>query len=78
MEEVLDDHFPAAVADDISSCWSSASSAPSFDTFGIIGAVTSGGLPKATEVLVTKVYYDGVHSLNLGSSSAQSVILMAS
>ena len=48
-----------------------------FDTFGIIDAVTSGGPAKATEVLVYKVYYDGVHALNLGSSSAQSVILMA-
>ena len=48
-----------------------------FDTFGIIDAVTTGGPAKATEVLVYKVYYDGVHSLNLGSSSAQSVILMA-
>lgn len=48
-----------------------------FDTFGIIDAVTNGGPAKATEVLVYKVYYDGVHALNLGSSSAQSVILMA-
>ena len=48
-----------------------------FDTFGIIDAVTAGGPAKATEVLVYKVYYDGVHALNLGSSSAQSVILMA-
>ena len=48
-----------------------------FDTFGIIDAVTGGGPAKATEVLVYKVYYDGVHSLNLGSSAAQSVILMA-
>ena len=48
-----------------------------FDTFGIIDAVTNGGPAQATEVLVYKVYYDGVHSLNLGSSSAQSVILMA-
>jgi sn-glycerol 3-phosphate transport system permease protein len=47
-----------------------------FDTFGIIDAVTSGGPAKATEVLVYKVYYDGVVALNLGSSSAQSVILM--
>ncbi|MGL4233457.1 MAG: sn-glycerol-3-phosphate ABC transporter permease UgpA [Casimicrobium sp.] len=47
-----------------------------FDTFGIIDAVTSGGPAKATEVLVYKVYYDGVHALNLGSSAAQSVILM--
>ncbi|TAG04978.1 MAG: sn-glycerol-3-phosphate ABC transporter permease UgpA [Betaproteobacteria bacterium] len=48
-----------------------------FDTFGIIDAVTSGGPAKATEVLVYKVYYDGVVALNLGTSSAQSVILMA-
>jgi len=48
-----------------------------FDTFGIIHAVTAGGPAKATEVLVYKVYYDGVLSLNLGGSSAQSVILMA-
>jgi sn-glycerol 3-phosphate transport system permease protein len=48
-----------------------------FDTFGIIHAVTGGGPAKATETLVYKVYNDGVVNLNLGSSSAQSVILMA-
>jgi sn-glycerol 3-phosphate transport system permease protein len=48
-----------------------------FDTFGIIHAVTAGGPAKATEILVYKVYYDGVHALDLGGSSAQSVILMA-
>ncbi len=48
-----------------------------FDTFGVIHAVTGGGPAKATEILVYKVYFDGVHALNLGSSSAQSVILMA-
>jgi sn-glycerol 3-phosphate transport system permease protein len=48
-----------------------------FDTFGVVHAVTSGGPAKATEILVYKVYYDGVHALDLGSSSAQSVILMA-
>ncbi len=47
-----------------------------FDTFGIIDAVTNGGPAKATEVLVYKVYYDGVVALNLGSSAAQSVVLM--
>ncbi len=47
-----------------------------FDTFGIIHTVTSGGPAKATEVLVYKVYFDGVVALDLGSSSAQSVILM--
>jgi sn-glycerol 3-phosphate transport system permease protein len=47
-----------------------------FDTFGIIHAVTSGGPAKATETLVYKVYNDGFVNLNLGSSAAQSVILM--
>ena len=48
-----------------------------FDTFGVIHTVTSGGPAKATEILVYKVYYDGVIALDLGASSAQSVILMA-
>jgi len=47
-----------------------------FDTFGVIHAVTSGGPAKATEVLVYKVFYDGVVALDLGGSAAQSVILM--
>jgi sn-glycerol 3-phosphate transport system permease protein len=48
-----------------------------FDTFGIIHAVTGGGPGKATETLVYKVYNDGFVNLQLGSSAAQSVILMA-
>jgi sn-glycerol 3-phosphate transport system permease protein len=48
-----------------------------FDTFGIIHNVTQGGPAKATEILVYKVWYDGVVGLDLGSSAAQSVILMA-
>jgi sn-glycerol 3-phosphate transport system permease protein len=47
-----------------------------FDTFGVIHSVTAGGPAKATEILVYKVWYDGVVGLDLGSSSAQSVILM--
>ncbi|CAN5137792.1 sn-glycerol-3-phosphate ABC transporter permease UgpA [soil metagenome] len=47
-----------------------------FDTFGIIHAVTGGGPAKATETLVYKVYQDGFVSLQLGFSSAESVILM--
>ena len=47
-----------------------------FDTFGIIHAVTGGGPGKATETLVYKVYNDGFVNLQLGSSAAQSVILM--
>jgi sn-glycerol 3-phosphate transport system permease protein len=48
-----------------------------FDTFGIIDAVTGGGPGRATETLVYKVYNDGFVNLMLGSSAAQSVILMA-
>ena len=47
-----------------------------FDTFCIIHAVTGGGPGKATETLVYKVYNDGFVNLQLGSSAAQSVILM--
>ncbi|MBK3745931.1 sn-glycerol-3-phosphate ABC transporter permease UgpA [Paraburkholderia aspalathi] len=47
-----------------------------FDTFGIIHSVTGGGPARATETLVYKVYNDGFVNLNLGSSAAQSVILM--
>jgi len=47
-----------------------------FDTFGVISAVTQGGPATATETLVYKVYKDGVHNLDLGSSAAQSVVLM--
>ncbi len=47
-----------------------------FETFGTIQALTGGGPGKATETLIVKVYRDGVVNLELGSSSAQSVILM--
>ena len=47
-----------------------------FDTFGIIDSVTAGGPAKATETLVYKVYSDGRLGGDLGSSAAQSVILM--
>ncbi len=48
-----------------------------FDTFGTIWALTQGGPGKSTETLLVKVYRDGVINLDLGSSSAQSVVLMA-
>jgi len=48
-----------------------------FDTFGIIHALTAGGPGKATETLIYKLWVDGVVNLDLGGSSAQSVILMA-
>jgi sn-glycerol 3-phosphate transport system permease protein len=47
-----------------------------FDTFGVIHSLTQGGPGKATETLIYRVYTDGVMNLNLGSSAAQSVILM--
>ena len=48
-----------------------------FDTFGIVHAITKGGPGKDTEILVYKVFNDGFVGLDLGSSAAQSVILMA-
>jgi sn-glycerol 3-phosphate transport system permease protein len=48
-----------------------------FESFPVIDAVTKGGPGQATELLVYKLYKDGFIGLNLGSSGAQSVILMA-
>jgi sn-glycerol 3-phosphate transport system permease protein len=47
-----------------------------FDTFAIIDTATSGGPGQATQILVYKVYADGFRGLDLGSSYAQSVVLM--
>jgi sn-glycerol 3-phosphate transport system permease protein len=47
-----------------------------FDTFGTIFALTQGGPGKDTETLVIKVFRDGVINQDVGSSSAQSVVLM--
>lgn len=47
-----------------------------FDTFAIVDATTHGGPGKDTAILVYKVYYDGFKALDLGSSAAQSVVLM--
>jgi sn-glycerol 3-phosphate transport system permease protein len=47
-----------------------------FDTFGTIYALTQGGPGKDTETLVVKVFRDGVINQDIGSSSAQSVVLM--
>lgn len=48
-----------------------------FGSFGVIHAVTHGGPGGATEIMVFKLWKDGFIGLNLGSSAAQSVILMA-
>ncbi|EAQ04059.1 probable sn-glycerol-3-phosphate transmembrane abc transporterprotein [Pseudooceanicola batsensis HTCC2597] len=47
-----------------------------FETFGVVHATTSGGPGNATNILVYKVWRDAFEGLNLGSSAAQSVILM--
>ena len=47
-----------------------------FDTFATIAALTHGGPGKATEILVFKVYQDGIVNIDIGSSAAQSVVLM--
>jgi sn-glycerol 3-phosphate transport system permease protein len=48
-----------------------------FSAFGVIHAVTQGGPGNATAIMVFKLWKDGFIGLNLGSSAAQSVILMA-
>ncbi len=48
-----------------------------FDTFGVIHTVTQGGPGGATNILVYKVYQDGFVGLDLGSSAAQSIVLMS-
>lgn len=48
-----------------------------FETFGIVDATTKGGPGKDTAILVYKVYVDGFKAMDMGSSAAQSVVLMA-
>ena len=47
-----------------------------FGTFGVIHTITSGGPEQSTTILVYKVFSDGFVSQDLGSSAAQSVILL--
>lgn len=47
-----------------------------FDTFAVIDATTEGGPAQATNIMVYKVYFDGFIGQNMGSSAAQSVVLM--
>lgn len=47
-----------------------------FETFGVIHTATQGGPGNATEIMVYKVFKDGFVGLDLGSSAAQSVVLM--
>lgn len=47
-----------------------------FETFGVIHAITQGGPGRATTTLMYRLYRDGWINLDLGGSSAQSVLLM--
>ena len=47
-----------------------------FETFGVIHTITSGGPQQTTTILVYKVFADGFVGQDLGSSAAQSVILL--
>lgn len=47
-----------------------------FETFAVIDSTTLGGPAQSTNIMVYKVYFDGFVSQNLGSSAAQSVVLM--
>lgn len=48
-----------------------------FETFGVIDTITRGGPGQSTMIMVYKVYADGFVGQDLGSSAAQSVVLMA-
>jgi sn-glycerol 3-phosphate transport system permease protein len=48
-----------------------------FDTFPVIDAATGGGPGQATRTLVYKIFDEGFRGLDIGSSGAQSVVLMA-
>ena len=47
-----------------------------FETFGVIHTITSGGPQQSTTILVYKVFADGFVGKDLGSSAAQSVVLL--
>jgi sn-glycerol 3-phosphate transport system permease protein len=47
-----------------------------FETFGVIHTITAGGPRQSTSILVYKVFADGFVGQDLGSSAAQSVILL--
>ncbi|MGN6667684.1 MAG: sn-glycerol-3-phosphate ABC transporter permease UgpA [Trinickia sp.] len=48
-----------------------------FDTFPVIDAATGGGPAQDTKTLIYKIFTEGFQGLDIGSSGAQSVILMA-
>lgn len=48
-----------------------------FDTFAVVDVMTQGGPGESTSILVYKVYTTAFRGLDLGSSAAQSVVLMS-
>jgi sn-glycerol 3-phosphate transport system permease protein len=48
-----------------------------FDTFPGIDAATGGGPAQSTKTLIYKIFAEGFQGLDIGSSGAQSVVLMA-
>ena len=48
-----------------------------FDTFPVIDAATGGGPAQATKTLIYKIFTEGFQGLDIGSSGAQSIVLMA-
>jgi sn-glycerol 3-phosphate transport system permease protein len=47
-----------------------------FDTFPIIDAATGGGPGQSTRTLIYRIFAEGFQGLDIGSSGAQSVVLM--
>ena len=47
-----------------------------FDTFPVIDAATGGGPAQSTKTLIYKIFLEGFQGLDIGSSGAQSVVLM--
>ncbi|MBC7109185.1 MAG: ABC transporter permease subunit [Methanomassiliicoccales archaeon] len=47
-----------------------------FETFGIIDTLTHGGPSGATEILVYRIYRDGMVNLNVNKAAAQAVLLL--
>jgi sn-glycerol 3-phosphate transport system permease protein len=47
-----------------------------FDTFPVIDAATGGGPAQDTKTLIYKIFTEGFQGLDIGSSGAQSVVLM--
>lgn len=47
-----------------------------FDTFPVIDAATGGGPAQSTKTLIYKIFIEGFQGLDIGSSGAQSVVLM--